>query len=79
MLRLKNGAELWKRVQKAGLAVKRIDQFSLEQLLTFAVILVDHIEGDPRFENLFKVFPGAKPITIERQKNEKEKNQNRKA
>lgn len=62
-MKLRNGPELWARLQKAGLTQKRIGQFSLAEMLTLAAILSDHAEGGP-LGNLFKTFPHAKIIKI---------------
>lgn len=75
-MKLRNGAELWGRLQKAGLTQKRIGQFSLEEMLTLAAILADHVEGAP-LGNLFKTFPYAKIIKISLLEQKGEKNERR--
>lgn len=73
-MKLRNGAELWGRLQKAGLTQKRIGQFSLAEMLTLATILADHVEGAP-LGNLFKTFPHAKIIKISLLEEKGEKNE----
>lgn len=75
-MKLRNGAELWGRLQKAGLTQKRIGQFSLAEMLTLAAILADHVEGAP-LGNLFKTFPYAKIIKISLLEQKGEKNERR--
>lgn len=66
-MKLRNGPELWTRLQKAGLTQKRIGQFSLAEMLTLAAILADHVEGPP-LGNLFRIFPKAQILKIEKNK-----------
>ncbi len=75
-MKLRNGPELWNRLQKAGLTQKRIGQFSLAEMLTLAAILADHVEGAP-LGNLFKTFPYAKIIKISLLEQKGEKNERR--
>ena len=75
-MKLRNGAELWGRLQKAGLTQKSIGQFSLAEMLTLAAILADHVEGAP-LGNLFKTFPYAKIIKISLLEQKGEKNERR--
>jgi len=66
-MKLRNGAELWGRLQKAGLTQKRIGQFSLAEMLTLAAILADHVEGAP-LGNLFRISPKAQILKVEKNK-----------
>lgn len=75
-MKLRSGPELWNRLQKAGLTQKRIGQFSMEEILTLAAILADHVEGAP-LGNLFKTFPYAKIIKISLLGQKGEKNERR--
>lgn len=66
-MKLRNGPELWARLQKAALTQKRIGQCSLEEMLTLAAILADHVEGAP-LGNLFRIFPKAQILKVEKNK-----------